>query len=115
MKTYLPKCSSGAFLARVMSALRNWNQVDGMQSTCTKKTALQIKSGWDYRPKKAIRARAALDRPGTKTSDGLSSDPFGINDNVWLNDNSLEGVAPTFINDPPEAEEPITKPLPQTD
>ena len=98
-----------------MRALRNWNQVDGMQSTCTKKTALQIKSGWDYRPKKAIRARAALDSPSTETSDGLSSDPFGINDNVWLNDNSLEGVAPTFINDPPEAEEPITKPLPQTD
>ena len=67
---------------------------------------------WDYRPRKPIRARAALDSPSPETSDALSSDPFGINDNVWLNDNPLEGVAPTFINSPPEAEEPITKALP---
>jgi hypothetical protein len=35
---------------------------------------------WDYRPRKAIRARPAFDSPSTETSDGLSSDPFGIND-----------------------------------
>jgi len=69
---------------------------------------------WDYRPrKKSIRARAALDSPSTETPDGFGSDPFGINDNVWLNDNSLESVVPTFVNGPPEAEEPITKALPQ--
>jgi hypothetical protein len=75
----------------------------------------RITSQWDYRPRKAIRARAALGGPGTERSAGPSSDAFGINDNVWLSDNSLEGVARTFINDSPEAEEPITKVLPQTD
>jgi hypothetical protein len=73
----------------------------------------RITSQWDYRPRKK-RARAALDSPSTETSDGSSSDPFGINDNVWLNYNAVEGAAPTFINDPPEAEEPITKALSQT-
>jgi len=37
---------------------------------------------WDYRPRKPIRARAALDSPSTETSDGLSSYPLGIDDNV---------------------------------
>ena len=55
-----------------------------------------------------------LDSPSAETSDGLSSDPFGINDNVWLNDNSHEGATPTFINGPPDAEEPITEALSQT-
>ena len=46
---------------------------------------------WDYRPSKPIRARAVLDSPSAETSDGLSPDPSEINNNVWLNDNSLEG------------------------
>ena len=69
---------------------------------------------WDYRAQRPIRPYAAGDSPNTETSDGLSSDPFGMDDNVWLNDNSLEGVAPTFINGPAEAEEPIPKAFPQT-
>jgi len=60
---------------------------------------------WNYRPRKPIRARAVLDSPSAETSDGLSSDLFEINNNVWLNDNSLEGAAPTFIDGPPETEE----------
>jgi hypothetical protein len=71
-------------------------------------------SRWDYRPRKPIRARGVLDSPSTETSDSLSSDSFEVNNNVWLNDNSLEGAAPIFIDGPPETEEPITKPLPQT-
>ncbi len=69
---------------------------------------------WDYRPRKPVRASAIFDSPSTETSDGLSSDPFGINNNVWFNDNSLEDAAPTFINGPPDAEEPITEALSQT-
>ena len=69
---------------------------------------------WDYRPRKPIRARAVLDSPSAETSDGLSSDLFEINNNVWLNDNSLEGAAPTFIDGPPETEETKTQALPQT-
>jgi hypothetical protein len=76
--------------------------------------APQITSQWDYRPREARRARAALDAPSTETSDGRSSDPFVINNNVWFNDNSLAGAAPTFINGSPEAEEPMTKALSQT-
>lgn len=68
---------------------------------------------WDYRPRKPIRARAVLDSPSAETSD-LSSDLFEINNNVWLNDNSLEGAAPTFIDGPPETEEAKTEALPQT-
>jgi hypothetical protein len=74
----------------------------------------RLTTQWDYRPSKPIRARGVLDSPNAETPDGLSSDPFGMNDNVWLNDNSLEGVAPTFINGPAKAEEPKTKALPQT-
>jgi hypothetical protein len=74
----------------------------------------RMTSQWDYRAKKPIRAHTALDSPSTETSDCLSSDPFEINNNVWFNDNSLEGVGPIFINGPPEAEEPISEALPQT-
>ena len=76
--------------------------------------APQITSQWDYRPREARRARAALAAPSTETSDGRSSDPFVINNNVWFNDNSLAGAAPSFLNRPPEAEKPMTKPLSQT-
>jgi hypothetical protein len=31
----------------------------------------RITSQWNYRPRKAIRARAALDSPATETSDGI--------------------------------------------
>jgi hypothetical protein len=83
-------------------------------NTPIEENAPRITSQWDYRPRKPIRGRTVLDNPSTETSVGLSSDSFGINNNVWFNDNSVEGAAPTFINGPPEAEEPITKPLPQT-
>ena len=71
-------------------------------------------SQWDYRPSKPIRARAVLHSPSAETSDGLSSDPPGINNNAWLNDNSLESAAPPFIDGPPETEETTTEALPQT-
>jgi hypothetical protein len=68
---------------------------------------------WNYRPRKPIRAREVLGSPSAETPDGLSSDPFEINNNVWLNDNSLEGAAP-FIDGPPETEETKTEARPQT-
>jgi hypothetical protein len=75
----------------------------------------RITSQWDYRPRKAIRARAVFDSPGADTSDVLSPDPFMTNNNVWFNDDSLEGAAPTFIDLQPDAEELITKAFPETD
>lgn len=69
---------------------------------------------WDYRPRKPIRARAFVDSPSAETSDGLSPDPSEINNNAWLNHNSLDGVDPAFIDGPPETEETRTEALPRT-
>ena len=69
---------------------------------------------WDYRAQKPIRPYAAADSPSGEISEVLSPAAFGINDNVWFNDGPLECAAPTFINGPAEAEEPITKAFPQT-
>jgi hypothetical protein len=90
------------------------SKVDEAPSTPIEENAPRITSQWDYRPRKPIRARRVLDRPGTKTSDDLSSDVFVTNDNVRWNDDSDKGATPTFISDPPQAEEPITKSLSQT-
>lgn len=92
----------------------NQTEVKETPSAFIEENVPQISSQWDYQPSKPIRRCGVLNSPSSETSDDLTSDPFGINDNVWFNDNSLEGGACTFINDPPEAEEPITKPLPQT-
>ena len=85
------------------------SKVDEAPSAPIEENAPRITSQWDYRPRKPIRARGVLDSPGTKTSDDLSSDVFVTNDNVRWNDDSDEGATPTFINDPPHAEEPIPK------
>ena len=87
----------------------NKNEVNETPSVTIEENVPQLTPQWDYRPRKARRARAAFESPSTETSNGPSSDPFGINDNVRFNDNSDEGAPPTFINDPPHAEEPITK------
>ena len=92
----------------------NKSEVDETPSALIEENAPRITSQWDYRPRKPIRARRVLDRPGTKTSDDLSSDVFVTNDNVRWNDDSNEGATPTFINDPSRAEEPIPKALSQT-
>jgi hypothetical protein len=91
----------------------NQGKIDEAPSAPIEENVPRLTPQWDYRPRKPIRAWAVLDSPSIETSDGLSSDPFEINNNVWFNDNLLEGVVPTFINGPPEAEEPITKALPQ--
>jgi hypothetical protein len=65
----------------------------------------RITSQWDYRSKKPIRAHAVAAIPSAETSEVLSSDSFGINNNVWCNDNSLESAATAFVNPRPEGEE----------
>jgi len=101
-------------LGAAVTIFRNSSEINEAPNTPIEEGAPRITSQWDYRPRKPIRARAALDSPGTKTSNDLSSDVFVTNDNVWCNDESLEGTTPTFINDPPHAEDPITKSLSQT-
>jgi len=90
------------------------SKVDEAPSAPIEEYAPRLTHQWDYRPRKPIRARGVFDSPSTKTSDDLSSDVFVTNDNVWRNDDSDEGATPTFINDPPHAEEPITKSHSQT-
>jgi hypothetical protein len=92
----------------------NKNEVNETPSAPIEENVPRLTSQWDYRPRKARRARAAFESPSTETSDDLSSDVFVTKDNVWFNDNTVEGAPPTFIDDPPEAEEPITKALSQT-
>ena len=106
--------AAGIFLnySRVDRAA-NANSAPSPPSANIRQYVPRITSQWDYRAKKPIRARAA-DIPSAETSEVLSSDSFGINDNVWCNGDSPECVNHTFINDPPEAEEPITKAFPQT-
>ena len=102
------------FLGAAAAIFLKQNQVDEVPSAPIEENVPRITSQWDYQPRRARRVGAALDSPSTETSDGLSSDPFGINDNVWLKDNSLEDAAPTFVSGPPEVEESRTKPLSQT-
>jgi len=56
--------------------------VDKAPSAAIEENTPRITSQWDYRPKKPIRARGVLNSPGKETSDGLSSYPLGIDDNV---------------------------------
>jgi hypothetical protein len=101
-------------LGVVVAIFPNKSEVNETPITLIEESVPRLTAQWDYRPRKPIPARAALDSASTETSDDLSSDLFVTNDTVWCNDNSLEGVAPTFIDGPAEAEEPITKALPQT-
>jgi hypothetical protein len=89
----------------------NWSKVDRAASANSAASANirqnvpRITSQWDYRAKKPIRAHAAAPIPSAETSEVLSSVSFGINNNVWCNDNSLESAATVFMNPQPEGEE----------
>jgi hypothetical protein len=60
----------------------NKSEVNETPSAPIEENVPRLTPQWDYRPRKPIRARPALDSASTETSDGLSSDPFGINDDV---------------------------------
>jgi hypothetical protein len=60
----------------------NKSEVNETPSALIEESVPRITSQWDCQPRKARRACATLDSLSTETSDGLSSDPFGINDNV---------------------------------
>ena len=91
----------------------NQSEVNKVPSAPIEENVPQISSQWDYRPSKPIRGRTVLDSRSAKTSDGPGSDLFELNNNVWLNDNSLEGAAPPFIDGAPESQETKTEALRQ--
>jgi hypothetical protein len=98
-------------LGAAMVIFLNLRKVDGAPtaieapSASIKESVPRITSQWDYRPRKAILASPVFDSTGAETSEVLSSDSFGINNNVWCNDNSLPGAAAAFINPQPDGEE----------
>jgi len=92
----------------------NKSEVNETPSAPIEENAPRRTPQWDYRPRKPIRGCGVLDSPSTETSDGLSSDPFGINDNVWCNDDTPERATDIFVSGPPETEETITEALSQT-
>jgi hypothetical protein len=92
----------------------NPSEINEAPAVPIEENAPRITSQWDYRPRKPIRARGVLDSPTTERSAGLSCDIFATNDNIWCNDDSPECATPTFIDRQSDAEETITKPLPQT-
>jgi len=101
-------------LGAAVAIFLNQSEVNKAPSAPIEEDVSEPIAQWNYRPRKPIRARAVLDSPSAETSDGLSSDLFEINNNVWLNDNSLQGAAPTFIDGPPETEETKIEALSQT-
>jgi|SRR6266487_3448561 len=94
----------------------NYSKVDEASSANSapsaniRQDAPRITSQWDYRVKKPIRAHAA-DSPSEEISEILSPDAFGIDNNVWCNDNSLESATSIFISDGPDTEELMTNVL----
>ena len=73
------------FAAAVVIFLKP-SEINEAPAVPIEENAPQITSQWNYRPREARRARAALAAPSTETSDGRSSDPFATNDNVGCND-----------------------------
>jgi hypothetical protein len=86
-------------LGVIVAIFLNQSEVNEAPSTFIEENVPRLTPQWDYRPRKPIRARATLDSPSTETSDGLSSDPFGINDNVRFD----------FENPEPTVEDATTK------
>ncbi len=89
--------------------LLSWSKVERARSAPIKKNAPQTTSGWNYRPRKAIRRSAAVDSAGAETADIVSSEPFAINNNGRFNDDSLQRTAHTFINLNPTIEDETTE------
>ena len=99
------------FLTGAGSALLGWPKVEGARSRQIKKSAPQIKSGWDYRARKAIRPHGDANGAGAETSEVRNSERCAINNNVRLNNGSLERGAYTLMNLEPKVEDTTTKAL----
>ena len=90
-------------------ALLGWPKTERPRSTRIKKNAPQTKSEWHYRARKAIRPHGGANGAGAETSEVLNPERCGINNNVRLNNHSLERGAHTFMNLEPTVEDATTK------
>jgi hypothetical protein len=100
----------GGILVGVATATwLNWSKVDWTHSVPVKKKVPRITSEWRYRPKEGTRAYAAVDSAGAETSEVLAPEHFAINNNGWLNNDSLEYAAHTSVNVDPTVGNVTTK------
>ena len=90
-------------------ALLGRPKVEGARSRRIKKNAPEIKSGWDYRASKAIRPHGDASGAEAETSKVSSPERFAINNDVRLNNDSLERAAYPFMNLEPMVEAAPTK------
>jgi hypothetical protein len=101
MKISFANGSLATWLTRAVTALRNRNRVQITHTVFPMQNAPQITSGWDYRPRSAVRQTAAFDCRGQTAAVVGASTPKE-NDDTWFN----------FTNPEPTAEQaPITAPL----
>ena len=91
----------GILLASAAYALINRSKIDNTTAAPIKKSVPRITSGWDYRPRNAIRRSTAIDDVAAESAEVLGSSAGNENDYVWFN--ALECSADTLI-DPSSAD-----------
>jgi hypothetical protein len=87
MKISFANSISATWLTKAVGALRNRNKVHVTNSALSTHDVPQITSGWDYRPRKAIRRDGACDCGGVETAEVVTSRASTPkeNDDVWFN------------------------------
>jgi hypothetical protein len=88
MKISFPKRGSGVGISipAVIKGLLKRHNAERAQTAHWKKSAPQITSEWDYRPREVIRRHAVVDAARTETAETLSSSPSAAagNNAVWF-------------------------------
>ena len=90
----------GILLAAAGYAWLNWNKIDTTSAAPIKKSVPRIRSGWDYRPRNAIRRSTAIDDVATETAEVLGSSARNENDYVWFD--ALECSADILVDPTPD-------------
>jgi hypothetical protein len=75
---------AGIVIVRAANARLNSNNSDRVEMAPSWNDAPQITTGWDYRPRRALR-RCADVNPAAETTEDPSSRHSAINENVWFN------------------------------
>ena len=95
----------GILLGATAYAWLNWNKINETGATPIapiKKTVPRITSGWDYRPRKAIRRSTTIDGVTAEPAQVLGSSSRNGNDYVWFN--ALECSSDTLVAPSPDVQ-----------
>jgi hypothetical protein len=87
---------AGIVVARVGTPPLNSNNYDRVETASDWEDGPRVTTGWDYRPRGAIRRRVDVDLPA-ETANGPSSRLSAVNENVWFNALDCSAVAPEAI------------------